>query len=80
MSPGIGAISTTVLTSRAAREFGEDNNQERQMSQTVADVLVGVLEQIGVGFAEWQITEPDGDQSPNTRGLKKPSQAKGERL
>src|SRR6202790_1877416 len=30
------------------RGFGEDNNQERQMSQTVADILVGVLEQIGV--------------------------------
>jgi hypothetical protein len=57
MSPGIGAISTTVLTPRAAREFGENNNQERQMSQTVADVLVGVLEKIGVGFAEWQVTE-----------------------
>jgi hypothetical protein len=26
----------------------DDDNRERQMSQTVADVLVGVLEQIGV--------------------------------
>jgi hypothetical protein len=31
-----------------AQAGGEDNPQERQMSQTVADVLVGVLEQIGV--------------------------------
>src|ERR1700736_496170 len=31
-----------------ARRTDENNAQERQMSKTVADVLIGVLEQIGV--------------------------------